>query len=300
MATLNPPFAGKQQSHFSRFVKNSYPFWLLLPALFTLVAVQVYPTLYSVYISMNKVKGGKYIWIGLKNYIGLINSSDFWLALEKTAIFSGSYLVLVIVMAMCIAILLNQRTLLTPLYVTLLFIPWVLSDTVSGTMWRWLFNQDYGIIQVALNPLINNTSLLSNDSGAMFIVVISAVWRSLAFTSLLFLSALQTVSNEIKEAASLDGASPWQSFWRITLPIIRPTLLVVILMTSIGGINQLGLILATTAGGPGTATSTASILLYREAWKYGDFGTAASLAVILFFINLGLTLVYFRILKVEA
>ena len=99
-------------------------------------------------------------------------------------------MILVIVLAMCIALLLNKRPLLTPLYVTILFVPWVLSEVVSGTMWRWLFNQDYGIVQVALNPLINDTSLLANTIGAMAIVILSSVWRSLPFTTLLFLRRL--------------------------------------------------------------------------------------------------------------
>jgi len=300
MATLNPPAAGKRHSFWKTAWEKSFAYQLLFPALLLLVMVQVYPTLYSINLSLNQVKGGQFTWVGFNNYDRLFSSSDFIDSLQKTATYAGSYLVLVVILAMCVALLLNQRARLTPVYVTILFVPWVLSEVVTGTMWRWLFQQDYGIVQVALNPLINNTSLLSNDVGAMVIVVAAAVWRSLPFTSLLFLGALQTVSTEIKEAGALDGASAWQSFWRLTIPIISPTLLVVILMTSIGGINALGLILATTAGGPGTATTTASVLLYREAWKYGDFGAAATLAVFLFFINMALTLVYFRVVKVEA
>lgn len=299
MATMNLMAPKKKHPNEKTWWKKSYPYQLLFPALLLLVLIQVYPTLYTFNLSLNTLKGGKLIWVGLDNFTRLFNSSEIGNALKTTAIYAGSYVILVIVLAMCIALLLNKRPRLCSLYLTLLFIPWVLSEVVSGTMWRWLFNQDYGIVQVALNPLINNTTLLANNIGAMLIVIISSVWRGIPFTSLLLLAGLQTVSTEIKEAASLDGASIWQSFWRVTIPIITPTLLVVILFSSIAGINQLGLILSTTNGGPGTATTTTSILLYREAFKYGNFGAAATLSVLMFIINLVLTLIYIRVIKVE-
>lgn len=277
--------------------EKSFPYWLLFPAISVIVLAQIYPTLYSIYMSFNKLKAGKLSWIGFDNFIRLLSSGDFIDSLEKTFVFTGGYLVLTLVLAMCVALLLNQRVFLTPVYMTLLFIPWVLSDVVSGTVWRWMFQQDYGLVQVMLNPFINRVTLLSNDIGAMLIMIVSSTWRNLAFTSIVLLGALQTVPNEIKEAAALDGTSPFRFFWDFTIPIIKPTLLVITLLTSIGGINSLGLILATTNGGPGTATTTTSVLLYREAWKYGDFGMASAIAVIMFFLNMALTFVYFRVLK---
>jgi ABC-type sugar transport system permease subunit len=277
--------------------ERSFPYWLLVPALLVLVLAQVYPTLYSIYMSFNKLHAGQMQWVGFGNFARLLRSGEFINALEKTAVYAGGYLLLTMTLAMCVALLLNRRVFLTPLYMTLLFIPWVLSDVVSGTIWRWMFQQDYGIVQVMLNPLLNRVTLLGNHIGAMAIMIVASMWRNLAFTSLVLLGALQTVPAELREAAALDGTSAFRYFWEITLPIIKPTLLVITLLTSIGGINSLGLILATTGGGPGKATATASVLLYREAWSYGDFGMASALAVMMFFINMALTLVYFRVLK---
>jgi ABC-type sugar transport system permease subunit len=134
----------------------------------------------------------------------------------------------------------------------------------------------------------------------MAIVIAASVWRTLAFTALLFLGALQIVPREVLESAALDGGSRWRVFWGITFPLIRPTLLVAILITSIRGINSLGLILATTSGGPGGGTTTAAVLLYLEAWKFGDFGMAAAMAVLLFALNLLLTFFYLRSLRAEV
>ena len=277
--------------------EKSFPYLLLLPTLLVLVLAQIYPTLYSIYMSFNKLKAGKLSWIGFTNYLRLLNSSDFIDSLGKTLTYAGGYLILTLVLGMCVAILLNQRVFLTPVYMTLLFIPWILSDVVSGTAWRWMFQQDYGIVQVALNPFIDSLTLLAHDIGAMIIMILASTWRNLAFTSLVLLGALQTIPNDVKEAAALDGASHLRFFWDFTIPIIKPTLLVITLLTSIGGINSLGLILATTGGGPGTATTTTSVLLYREAWKYGDFGSASAIAVFMLLINILLAAVYFQVLK---
>ena len=288
---------GLLQKPQKRVWEKRYAIWLVVPAVFVLVTVQVYPAMYSFYMSFNKLKGGSLTWIGLSNFSRLFLSGDFIKSLGKTFTYTGGYLFLTISLALCVAILLNQRVFLTPVYMTIMFIPWVLSDVVSGTVWRWMFQQDYGIVQVALNPILNHVTLLSNDIGAMVVMIISSTWRNLAFTSLVLLGALQTIPNEIKEAAAMDGTTPFRFFRSFTIPIIKPTLLVITLLTSIGGINSLGLILATTNGGPGNATTTTSVLLYREAWKYGDFGLAASLAVIMLLINMVLTIVYFNLLK---
>jgi ABC-type sugar transport system permease subunit len=293
MLAKSPPHTPKP------WLQRTLPFWLLLPAMAFLILIQVFPTLYSFYLSFTRVRGGVFSFVGLGNFQRLWASSDFYESLWRTLIFAGSYLVLTIGLGVALALLLNQKIRWRGFYVTLIFIPWVLSDVVSGTMWRWMFQQSYGIVQTALNPLLDGTSLLSNQTGAMVIVIVSSVWRTLAFTALLFLGALQTVPSEVLESAALDGASRWRSFWGIVFPLIRPTLLVSVLITSIRGINSLGLILATTAGGPGAATTTAAVLLYQEAWKFGDFGMAAAMAVFLFVINLALTFVYLRSIRTD-
>lgn len=278
---------------------QTLPFWLVLPAIAMLVTIQIYPTLFSLYLSTTRMRAGNLNFVGMKNFERLLASGDFFESVQRTFVFASSYLVLTVVLGMVLALLLNKRTLMTPVYIVMVFIPWVLSDVVSGTIWRWMFNQSYGLIQVALNPYIDNMSILSNNDSSMAVVVAASVWRTLAFTALLFLGALQTIPGEVLEAAALDGATRWQSFWRVTFPMMLPTILVVILITSIRGINSLGLILSTTNGGPGAGTTTAAVYLYRTAWQFGDFGTAAAMAVFLFVINLVLTIAYLRVVRVE-
>src|SRR5258708_19707960 len=145
--------------------------------------------------------------------------------------------------------MLYRRITLLVFSLVLFFLRCVISDVVAGTMWRWMFQQTYGILQVWLNPIIGS-SLYTSASGAMAIVVAASVWRALAFTTLLFLAALQTVPNEVLESAAIDGANRFQRFFRIIFPIILPTFLVLVLLTSIPPTTPICLTLSITTDGP--------------------------------------------------
>jgi len=281
----------------STFMNKTNFFWLISPSIIFLLIIQVYPAIYSWYLSFGKIKGGKYTFVGLKNFTRLLNNSDFYEALARTAVFTFSFLIACIGIGLILALLLNRCSKFTALYMTIIFVPMVLSEVVGGTMWRWMFQQSFGLVQVFLNPYINNLSILSRPGGAMVVVIAASVWKQLAFTALLFLGALQTVPRELFESASLDGATRSEMFWKITWVIIRPTVLLASIMTTIRGINALGLILATTQGGPGAATMTSAVFLYRTAWQFGRFGDAAALSVFMFLINITLGVFYIRLLK---
>jgi ABC-type sugar transport system permease subunit len=303
MATLHPTRSGSilpgnvrtgQTARTGR-VNKFLPLWLLLPTILVLLAVQIYPTLYSFYLSLNQTRGGELIFVGLDNFQRMFRDIEFGRSLSRTFVYAGWYLVLTIGLGLLLAVLLNRRVRFTGFYLILLFIPWVISDVVAGTIWRWMFQQSYGILQFWLG-FLSERSLFVNPNGAMAIVVVASVWRSLAFTIILFLGALQTIPGEVLESAALDGASGWQSFWRITFPLIRPTFLVAILLTSIRGINALGMILSILGrtGGSGNAAQTTALYMLNAVQRDGDFGLAASSSVILFVINIILTFVYLR------
>jgi ABC-type sugar transport system permease subunit len=268
------------------------PLWLLLPSLIVLAVLQVYPTIYTIYMSFHRLRARQLIPEGLRNYERLLNDTNFWASLQKSFIFVSTTVALTLAIGLLIAVLLNQRSRFNPIYMVLLFIPWVISDVVAGTIWRWMFQNDYGLIQTVIAPLTGPTSLYARPDGAMLIVILATVWRSLPFTSLLFLGALQNVPTEVIESAALDGANRIQSFFRVTFPIIRPTFLVALILTTISGLNSVGVILVLTGNIP--ATKTASVYLYQQGWQFGDFGLGAAVSVVMFFINLLLTLAYLQ------
>jgi ABC-type sugar transport system permease subunit len=264
-----------------------------------LLVVQIYPTLYSLWLSLNRARAGQLTFVGLDNYSRLFRDTGFSLALGNTVQYAFWYILLTIGLGMLLAVLLNRRVKLTGAYLVAIFIPWVISDVVAGTIWRWMFQESYGIIQYWFGnfqlALGADTvrSLTTTHVGAMGIVVVASVWRALAFTTLLFLGALQTVPAEVLESAALDGAGGWTAFLRITFPIIRPTFLVSVLLTSIRAINSAGMIL--TIMKDSDLTRTAALYMLTAVQRDGDFGLAAATSVVLFFINITLTVVYLRL-----
>ncbi len=278
------------------------PLAFLLPTMLILLALQVYPTLYAIFISTTRLRRGVAEPVGFANFERLFQLPSFWEGVRHTLTFAAFYIVLTVVLGMLLALLLNRRIKFTGVYLVIIFIPWVLSDVVAGTMWRWLFQPSYGILQEWVTntfPFLRDP-LYTNAAGSMFIVIAASVWQTLAFTTILSLGALQTVPNEVLESASLDGANRFQRFFRVILPIIRPTLLVMILLISIRAINSVGLIYTTTGGGPGRATQTLSVFLLQTGWRQGDFGSGAAISVVLLGVNMMLTLIYLRLLGRKA
>lgn len=271
------------------------PLWFLLPAMLILLVLQIYPTLYAFVLSVMRQRRGGFEFVGLQNFQLLLSQSTFRESFGRTLIFSAWYLVLVVGLGLLVALLINRRVRYTNWYLVVIFIPWVLSDVVAGTMWRWMFLKDYGLIQQWLTPLFG-PSIYVNPDGAMGIVILASAWRAVAFTAVLFLGALQTVPREVEESAALDGANRRQIFFRMIFPLIRPTFLIAVLLTSMRSINTVGLILATTRGGPGYATTTASVYLYRSAWGESNFARGAAVSVLLFLANVVITVIYLRLL----
>jgi len=275
------------------------PYLLVAPAFIMLFLVTLYPTLYSVYLSLNRVRRGALEFVGLDNFRIILQSSDFWESLRLTLIFGFFYVAVTLAFAFILAMLFNRGLKFGSIYMTLVFIPWVLSEIVSGVVWRWMFYRDYGVLQNLVGPLFGGETLMATPAGAMGIVIAASVWRATAYVMLLILAGLQTIPDEVYEAAAIDGSNRWQSFWRITWPLIRPTTLVTIVLLTIESINAVGMFLAITEGGPGRATEVLSLHMYREALQFFHFGYGSALAVVMFFINVILGAVYLKFLQTE-
>lgn len=277
--------------------RKIYPYLLVTPAMLVLFVVTLYPTLYSFYLSLNRVRRGELEFVGLRNFQVIFQSSDFWESLRHTMTFGFFYIIITLTFAFILAMLFNRGLRLGGVYMTLVFIPWVLSEIVSGVVWRWMFYRDYGVLQNILGPLFGGETLITQPAGAMGVVVAASVWRATAYVMLLILAGLQTIPAEIYEAAAIDGSGRWQSFWRITWPLIRPTTLVTMVLLTIESVNTVGMFLAITDGGPGRSTEVLSLHMYREALQFFHFGYGSALAVVMFFINALLGFFYLRFLQ---
>ncbi len=274
-----------------------YPYLLIAPALLFITAVSLYPTLFSVYLSLNRSRRGQLEFIGLRNFEIIFNSGDFWESFRLTAVYGILFVGLVMIFAFLLALIFKRGLRFSGIYMSIIFIPWMLSEIVSSVMFRWLFLPEIGIAQRLLGPLFGDMTFLGSNSGAMGVVVAATIWRSVAFAMLLILAGLQTISGEVVEAAAIDGATRWQAFWKVTWPIVLPTTQVTIVFLTIQAINGAGMFLSITNGGPGRATEVLSLYMYREAILFFNFGYGAALAVILFLINGLLAIIYIRSLR---
>lgn len=278
--------------------------WILLllvaPAALLAVVVQLYPTLYSFYLSFGKVTAGVVTLVGFDNYAWVLSSSKFWESARVTLVFGVAFVVLTCVIAMALALVFNTSIRGKGIYLTIIFIPWILSEITSGVIWRWMFLRDYGVLQNVLGPLLGDVTILATPAGAVSVLVLSNVWKSVAFALLLLLTALQTISSEIDEAARLDGAGVLRRLFSITLPLIRPTATVVVAFMAIQAVNSIGMVMSVTEGGPGSSTEILSLFMYRQAMDFGKFGVGSAVAVIMFFVNLVFALSYLRALNRQS
>ncbi len=290
------------------------PYGLLLPGLIVIACIQLYPALFTVYLGFHSLEPGTgvYVFRGLGNFQRLLNTGLFLESLTHTTVFLSGYVVLTLGGAFVIALLLNRRLRLSGVAITLIFIPWVLSDVIAGVVWRLFVVPDYGLFAPFFaNPALfggQGISVLTSPpppplvrgiafppAPAMLWLILASTWKTLPFVSLLILAALQTVPGEVLESARIDGASRWQSFWAITLPLIVPTVLVALFNILIGGINGVGMVFSMTSGGPGSATTVLSYLLYMIGFSRIDVGLAAALSLCMTLINIALVVLTIRI-----
>ncbi len=298
------------------FLARTLPFWLLLPGLLFIVFVQLYPGLYTFYLSLNNIDAGVRKYVGVQNFTRVFGSATFRESMVHTTVFLVGFVSLTLLAGFIVALVLNRKMKLSSLYITLIFIPWVLSDVIVGYVWKLYVDPGTGLLSQFFNAPIfglNGSPLLiaspppqiSTDfpfppAPAMLYLIGAAAWKALPFTTLLILAALQTVPREVVESSRIDGATSWNSFRFIILPLILPTILVALFNLTLSGMNGIGMVFSLTGGGPGSATQVLSYLLYTIGFSQLDFGQAASLSVFIFAINLVLIAVSLRASRSRA
>jgi len=285
-----------------RWLRNSLPFWLILPTVLILLAIQVYPALYTVWLSFQERQPAGWEFVGGANFRRLFGMGLFGESVGHTLIFLVGYAGLTLVLGFVIALLLNRKLRLSGFYVTLLFIPWIIADIVVGIVFRLLVLPDYGLLSGILqNPALippNGLSVLTAvppqpwlgdfpfpPAPAMIYLILAATWRALPFITLLLLAAMQTIPSEIVESSRIDGANRWQVTRHITIPLILPTLVVAIFSLTLSGMNGVGMVFSLTGGGPGSSTEVLSYMLYSIGWRQLEFGRAAALALLIAGVN---------------
>src|SRR6059036_2910620 len=275
----------------------------LVPAALCMLATVAVPIILAVKMSLYAdvlYKPQEYRFIGLGNYFRLIDDPVFWHTLWNSVIWVFGSVILQFIFGFAAALLLQQAFRGRALVRTLTLLPWIIPGVVVGLIWEYLYQPNYG----ALNDLLARAGLmadkvawLSNPSLAMPAVIATNVWRGVPFFAIMLLAGLQAIADELYEAARVDGAGVLERFWHITLPMLRPIIVVATATRIIWTFNYADLIFVMTSGGPANATQITSTYTLLMAYSNLDFGYAATLSVVLLVIMMVFTTLYLRVTR---
>lgn len=273
------------------------------PALILMAALVAYPLFYGLYISFFKTNlVNRWDFVGFDNYGRALGSETFTGSIWTTLIYAVFVVVGTHVIGMALALALNRRGLLISILRVILILPWLFPEVVVALLWRWILNPIYGILNHALSSLgiiEQEVSWLENPDLALPSVAMASIWKGFPLVMVLLLAGLQSIPDELYEAAAIDGAGKMHSFVHVTLPGLAPVLLVTLILETVWWFKHFTIVWLMTGGGPVTATNVVSISIYREAFQNFNFGLAAAYAAIVFFICLVASAIYGRVIKNE-
>lgn len=273
---------------------------LLLPTLVILSLFLYYPTIQTFLLSFYQVNFALIfadkIFVGLENYKTVFTDPVYRRVLLNTLLFSGSVVALSLATGLALAVLANQKVRGARVYRLLLIWPYALSPAVAGVIFLFLFNPQAGVVNYALGEVFGvRPDWLTDPRLAFLVMVLTAVWKNVGYNVVFYLAALQNLPGEVLEAALVDGATPWQRFFRITLPLLSPMTFFLLVMNSIYAFfDTFAIIDLITRGGPNGATNTLIYSIYRDGFEFFNAGMAAAQSVVLFVGVVLLTMIQFR------
>ncbi len=289
----------------NRFLKTITPYMFLLPALLIFGFALFYPVLYGFSLSFFKwalrdIYNKKPVFVGIKNYIDVIRSTNFQTSLRVTTVFIFTTLVAEFLVGLGLALLVEKGIKGLRIFRTIFILPIMIAPVVVGIVWRYLYNPNYGLINYILGAVgIKPIMWLSNPKTAMLSIIITDIWQWTPFVFLLLLGGLQTVPDDILEASVVDGANYFQRLVYVKLPVIKPILAITIVLRLIDAMRALVVMYIMTFGGPGLSTEVLSLHIYKTAFLSQRLGKASAISVFLILYMLIVSLVVLKIFKTE-
>lgn len=284
----------------SRIQDSVLGYATILPAMLVLIGFFGYPLFYEVYASFTSMTVGQTgEWVGLANYKYLVNDSAFTAAAFNTIVYVTAAQTGKFALGLAVALLLQQKMVGRNLWRSVVLLPYALPGFVAFMVWRLIYNPDVGSLNIFLNQvgiLEQPIAFLSNSSWAMPGVVLATIWKGFPFWTIMFLAALQAIPKELYEAAATDGCNAYQKFKNVSFPGIRPVILIVFMLSTIGTINSFEAVWLTTGGGPGNSTIIVPIYAYKSLVGF-QIGQAAAAALLLLPVVLLFVLFILRRLK---
>jgi multiple sugar transport system permease protein len=273
-----------------------------LPYLIFFLAFVAYPLTFSFILMFHRWNLVTPMhWVGLKNFVRLAEDPLFYKSLTNTVAFLAIHIPLQIVVALALALLLNQRITGRGFFRGVYFLPVVVSGVAVTILWQQLFSYDYGVINTLLQDIgIGPVPWLVSASVAMPSIALMATWKNVGIYIILFLAGLQNIPQELYEAASIDGARPLRQFFAITLPMLNPTVIVIVVLSTIGGFSLFIEPYVLTGGGPMESTLSGMLYIYNQAFYFGHMGYAATLGFVYAFVILGVVLAQRKLIEREV
>lgn len=270
----------------------------LAPALLGFTVFLLWPTLRGLYLSLtryNLLTPAEFT--GLDNYVRMAHDPIFWNSLKTTVSYVFLNIGVQTAAALVIAVLLQRLTRSTLLR-GIVLAPYLMSNVVAGIVWLWLLDTQLGVGNEILTALgLDRVPFLADETWALPTIALINVWRHVGYTALLLFAGLQAIPGDLYEAARVDGAGEWRMFWRITMPLLRPVLAVVLIMTVIGSFQVFDTVAVTTGGGPANATNVLQLYIYQSAFGRFQFGYASAMSVALLIVLSAITVLQYRLTR---
>ncbi len=280
---------------------------MLSPAMLVIALVTLFPIGYSVWMSMNTISstftGFQFQFSGFKNYGIVFHSSLFWQTLWFTTMYAAVTVVVELVLGLLVALALNQPIRGRGLAIAVMLVPWTLITVISAQMWGYIYNGIYGVLNYVLMSIhIINTPFLwlGTPTSATISMMMADIWKTTPFVTMILLAGLQLIPSELYEAAKIDGSSAWNSFWRITFPLLRPSLGLAALFRILQAFGLFDLPFVLTNGGPGTSTMSIAMLAYQAIFNNGSFGPGTAVAVVTVALVILLALASLKALRTQV
>ncbi len=283
--------------------EERYAAALITPSMivvFGVIIVPIVTTLVYSFVNINPLSSHKGEFAGLSFYIKTLSSKTFWDDFGRTLYFTVASTAIETVFGLLIALLLNQKFPGVGLLRSIIIIPWAIPTVVNGSLWKLMLNGEYGVINALLERfhLISSyQSWLGNPKTAMMCIVIADAWKMTPLAVIFFLAALQGIDQTVYEAARVDGANPFQSFRAITLPALKPTIMVIVVMRTVEKFKAFDIFYLMTRGGPANSTKTLMYDTYLQAFTNLNYSDAATYAYLIALAVALMTLVYIRLMK---
>jgi multiple sugar transport system permease protein len=291
----------KKPSIFTQIKKNYSAYLFLLPKLILFIAFIAIPVVWAFVLSFQEYKIFGSEWAGFDNYVKVFKSDAFYDALGNTFLFTVVTVPFNVISALLIASLIHPLGKLAQSFFRgAFYLPTVTSMVIVAMVWRWMYNYDFGLFNYVLGWFgMEPLNWLGQSSSALWALIIMQCLIPFGVGIILYLAAMGSISNALYEAATIDGANGIQKWFHITLPLLKPSTLYLVLLSTIGSFQVFTQIIMMTGGGPGTATETLVHLIYKTGFRDFEFGFAAAQSVVLFVIILIFSIIQFRLLRYD-